>query len=179
MIFLGIDPGSRHTGYGLVEKHGSNLKAVAQGRLSPSARDLPHRLVDLSSGVEQLLHRFSPDAVAIESLFHGVNSRSLIVLAQARGAILTALGRHDVVPREFSPAEVKRTVTGNGRADKDQVARMVELLLGMRGQRRTADATDALALAICHSQTWRMDRVRDRLDDHTESRVDNPSGVAE
>ena len=161
MIILGIDPGSRHTGFGVVRRRGSILEAVAEGRLSPKADELPQRLLELALGVEELLERYRPEGVAIESLFHGINSRSLIVLAQARGAILASLGRHGVAPREFSPAEVKRTVTGNGRADKKQVARMVELLLGVNPGGRSADAADALALAICYCQNYQTDRLEE------------------
>jgi crossover junction endodeoxyribonuclease RuvC len=166
MIVLGIDPGSRVTGFGVVRREGSKLSALGEGRiLVPTAAEPPARLSALATEVEQLLERYRPDAVVLESLFHGANSRSLIVLAQARGAILTAVGRAGLDAIEYSPAEVKRAVTGNGRADKSQVARMVRLLLGLDATARSADATDALAAAICFAQRQRLDaleRPRDR-----------------
>ncbi len=106
------------------------------------------------------MDEYQPDDVALESTFAGVNNRSLIVMAQARGAILAGLGDRGLEPREFSPAEIKRTVTGNGRADKQQVARMVGLLLKLETGSSSADATDALAVALCHAQNVTMDRIR-------------------
>lgn len=162
MIVLGIDPGSRLTGYGVVSREGSRLRPLGEGRIAvPREGDLPARLAALGREVEELALRFQPDAVVLESLFHGVNSRSLIVLAQARGAILATVGRLGLAATEYSPAEIKRAVTGNGRADKRQVARMVELLLGLAPQERSTDATDALAAAICFAQRYRLDALRE------------------
>ena len=162
MLILGLDPGSIHTGYGLVERQGSALHTIGAGRLS-SPRDLPvpQRLARLVDGMGELLARHPPDLAVLESPFAGMNARSLIVLAEARGALLAAIAGRGIEIREYSPAEVKSAVTGNGRADKDQVARMVRLLLGHDGQGWASDATDALALAICCAQRLRMDRLRD------------------
>lgn len=159
MIVLGIDPGSRFTGYGVIRRRGSRLSTVDQGRIALDPRDeVCERLAALAAGVEALLDQHEPDAVAVESLFHGLNSRSLIVLAQARGAILSVLGKHQIEPAEYSPAEIKAAITGNGRADKEQVARMVGLLLGERA--RSQDASDALALALTYAQRYRLDGLR-------------------
>jgi len=160
VIVLGIDPGSRTTGFGVIRRDGSRLIALGEGRIVvPPVDDPPTRLFALTAEVERLVERFRPDAVVLESLFHGVNSRSLIVLAQARGAILAALGRTRMMTAEYSPAEVKRALTGNGRADKVQVAKMVRLLLGLEPAARSADATDALAVAICFAQRQRLDAL--------------------
>lgn len=160
MLILGLDPGSLHTGYGLVEKRGSTLRAVDWGRISlPRRHPLPQRLAELIDSVEELLARGLPDLAVLESPFHGMNSRSLIVLAQARGALLGCLARQSVEVVEYSPAEVKSAVTGNGRADKQQVARMVQMLLKMNDQPLADDTSDALAVAICCAQRHRMDRV--------------------
>lgn len=159
MLILGIDPGSRHTGYGLVEKQGQRLSAVEHGRFSGrGATPLPERLHSLSRELQGLIDRTHPDAVAIETAFHGINSRSLIVLAQARGALLAAIAARGLEILEYSPAEIKSAVSGNGRADKDQVARMVRLILSLRG-RASTDATDALAVAICCAQRYRFERL--------------------
>jgi len=161
MLILGLDPGSLHTGYGLIEKRGSTLVTVEAGRIScPPAQSLPARLAHLALRLGELLARSRPDLAVVESPFHGLNVRSLIVLAQARGAILATVAGHGVEVREFSPAEVKMAVTGSGRAGKDQVARMVRLLLSLEDRNRLAvDATDALAVAICCAQRLRLDRL--------------------
>jgi len=161
MRILGPDPGSLHTGYGLIEKRGSTLAAVEAGRFS-CAPDLPlpARLAQLVARVAELLARARPDLAVLEAPFLGRSSRSLIVLAQARGALLAAVAASGVEVREYSPAEVKVAVTGSGRADKGQVSRMVRLLLALDARERLAsDATDALAVAICGAQRLRLDRL--------------------
>ncbi len=159
---LGIDPGSRHTGYGFVDRRGSKLKAVAQGRISlPPSTPLPARLARLSRELGTLVDRYAPDTAVLETLYRGVNPRSLIVLAQARGALLATLAAAGLEIREYSPAEIKTALTGNGRADKQQVSRMVQLTLGLQGERLAPDASEALAVAICFAQRARMDRLRD------------------
>ena len=163
MLILGIDPGSLHTGYGVIEKQGSSLQAIEAGRFScPRDLALPDRLAHLTGRLQELLARRPPDLAVLETPFHGMNVHSLIVLAQARGALLAVLAGRGVEIREFSPAEVKSAVTGNGRADKEQVARMVRLLLAARGEGWASDATDALAVAICCAQRLRLDRLADR-----------------
>jgi len=159
MLILGLDPGSVHTGYGLVAKEGPSLRLVEAGTLSPPRRaPLADRLARLAVGLNELVDRTRPETAVLETPFHGLNSRSLIVLSQARGALLSVLGGRDLEVREYSPAEVKSAVTGNGRADKRQVARMVRLLLSAQADLR-ADATDALAVAICAAQRLRVDRI--------------------
>lgn len=161
MLILGLDPGSLHTGYGLVEKSGSAVRVVEAGRFStPRDLALPARLAWLAGRLQELLGRFPPELAVLESPFHGMNARSLIVLAQARGALLATLAARGLEIREYTPAEVKAAVTGNGRADKEQVARMVRLLLGTE-ERWPSDATDALAVALCCGQRLRLDRLRE------------------
>jgi crossover junction endodeoxyribonuclease RuvC len=160
MLILGIDPGSLHTGYGLVERHGSALKALDAGRFScPKGMELPSRLAYIGRCLEELVVQRRPDLAVLETPFHGMNARSLIVLAQARGVLLAVLAAKGIEIREYSPAEVKSAVAGNGRADKLQVARMVRLLLATPGDGWASDATDALALAICCAQRLRLDRL--------------------
>jgi len=161
MRILGLDPGSLHTGYGLIEKRGAELAAVEAGRFS-CAPDLalPARLAHLVARLAEPLAPSRPELVVLESPFHGLNSRSLIVLAQARGALLATVAASGVEIREYSPAEVKVAVTGSGRAGKEQVARMVRLLLSLEARERLAsDAADALAVAICGAQRLRLDRL--------------------
>lgn len=164
MLILGLDPGSLHTGYGLVEKRGSTLTALDWGRLSsPRRLALARRLADLAGSLDRLLDRCTPDLAVLETPFHGLNARSLIVLAQARGALLAGLARRGLEVVEYTPAEVKSAVTGNGRADKEQVARMVQLLLRMNGEALAADTSDALAVAICCAQRLRLDKLAKSL----------------
>jgi crossover junction endodeoxyribonuclease RuvC len=164
LLILGLDPGSLHTGFGLVDRRGSAVTLIEAGRIScPRALALPARLAHLAASLGELLVRHPPDLAALETPFQGLNARSLIVLAQARGALLAVLAGRGIEITEYSPAEVKSAVTGNGRADKLQVARMVHLLLGPEaGAALPPDATDALALALCCAQRWRLDRLRDR-----------------
>lgn len=158
---LGLDPGSVHTGYGLVERSGSRLRELDCGRFScRRGMSMPERLGFLARELDRLVERTEPQVVVLEALFHGRNTRSLIVLAQARGALLSVLARRGLEVREYSPAEVKSAITGNGRAGKEQVSRMVSLLLGVDGEKLTADATDALAVAICGARRQRLDRLR-------------------
>ena len=164
MLILGIDPGSLHTGYGFIERHGSSLAVLEAGRIScPRDLALPARLAHLVTCLQDLLARRPPDLAALETPFHGMNARSLIVLAQARGALLAVLAARGLEIREYSPAEVKSAVTGNGRADKVQVARMVRLLLAAEGTGWASDATDALALALCCAQRLRLDRLKEAV----------------
>ena len=160
MLILGLDPGSRHTGYGFIESEGGNLSVVAEGRISlPSRQPLSRRLAALSRELSSLLDTWEPDAAAVESPFAGLNSKSLIVLAEARGVILAVVGERDVEIKEYSPAEVKIAVAGNGRADKSQVSRMVHLLLALEPAGRSADQTDALAVAVCYARRFKMDQL--------------------
>jgi crossover junction endodeoxyribonuclease RuvC len=159
VLILGIDPGSLHTGYGLLERRGSAVALVAAGRLScPRALALPARLADLAARAGELVDLHHPELAALETPYHGLNARSLIVLAEARGALLALLAGRGVEIVEYSPAEVKSAVTGNGRADKQQVARMVGMLLGS-AHTMPPDATDALAVALCCAQRLRLDRL--------------------
>jgi len=160
MLILGLDPGSLHTGFGLIDKQGSQLRLVEAGRFSPpKGMELAQRLARLVTDLQGLIDRSGPELVVMETPFFGLNARSAIVLAQARGALLATLAGRGLEIREVSPAEVKSAVTGNGRADKTQVAHMVRLLLGARDPEWAADATDALAVALCGAQRLKMDRL--------------------
>lgn len=163
MRILGIDPGSRYTGFGIIDRYGSRLTVVDHGRIRlPSELPLALRLSRLTSSIADLVTRLSPDVAVLEALFRGVNPKSLIVLAQARGAILATLATAGLEIQEYTPAEVKSAVTGNGRADKQQVARIVQLVLGMGNLELPPDTSDALAVAICFAQRLKLDRLERR-----------------
>lgn len=162
MRILGLDPGSIATGYGLVDGEGPGLRLVEAGVLPcPRSAPLADRLARLAAGLAELIERAAPATVVLETPFHHRvhgNSRSLIVLAQARGALLSVAGGRGLEVREYSPAEVKSAVAGNGRAGKQEVARMVQLLLGVESA-LSADAADAVAVAICAAKRLRTDRI--------------------
>jgi crossover junction endodeoxyribonuclease RuvC len=154
---MGFDPGSRFTGYGVVDRKGSRIEPVAYGRIVLDPKEpLPQRLALLSARARDLVALHRPEVAVLESLFRGVNDRSLIVLAQARGALLAALAVEALEICELTPAEVKSAVTGNGRADKVQVDRMVRLILGLAKEDLKPDTSDALAVAICFGQRLKV-----------------------
>lgn len=150
MRVLGLDPGSRRTGYGVVDKSGNRLTAVDFGFLAPPAQaDLPRRLAFLAAGVAGIIERHAPDCVVVEEAFYHENVRSTLVLGQVRGALIVTAVQREAEVHEYSPREIKMSVTGNGGATKDQVGFMVKRLLALT-EAPQADAADALAGAICH-----------------------------
>ena len=150
MIVLGIDPGTASTGYGVVESADSTLRALAAGVIQTRAGMPPERrLADIHARVCELLETHTPDAVAIEELYFGVNARTAFAVGQARGVVLLAAGQRGVPSRSYTPQQVKGAVCGHGRAGKDQVGRMVARLLGLPVLPAADHAADALAVAIC------------------------------
>lgn len=146
---LGIDPGSRITGYGLVELTGTTLKYVSSGCIRLPSVELAQRLHQIQTDIEEIISRHQPDIVAIEQVFVHRNASSALKLGQARGAAICAARGLDI--SEYTPAEVKQVVTGHGRAAKQQVLHMVQALLGLEGE-IAEDAADALAIAITHAR---------------------------
>ncbi len=152
MIVLGIDPGLANTGWGVIEQSGSSYRCIAYGCITTSPDDsLPARLACVHEEIETVISRYRPDACAVESVFFGSNAKSAFATGQARGAALIALADAGLVLGEYSPVQVKSTVVGNGRADKAQVAYMVKAFLGLPHTPEPDHASDALAVAICHS----------------------------
>ena len=157
MIVLGIDPGTAALGYGIVERSGGRLREVDHGCLVTSADlSMPERLLAIHSLVDELIGTHQPDLVAVERLFFSRNVQTAFAVGQARGVVLLAAAQHGAPVREATPSEVKVAVTGYGAADKAQVARMVQLVLGMSDLPRPDDAADALAIA-----TWAANSERD------------------
>ena len=149
-LVLGVDPGSRHTGYGLVAKDGSRLRLVAAGRISPKPRDaLARRLLTVYQGLREIIAEHRPEVVSVEDIFFARNVRTAAVLGHVRGVALLAAAEAGLPVFEYPPATIKQSVVGYGRADKDQVGLMVRHLLGA-GEGLAADASDGLAAAICH-----------------------------
>jgi crossover junction endodeoxyribonuclease RuvC len=152
VFVLGVDPGLTRCGYGAVRRAGAQLRAEAAGVLTtaPSA-PTPERLAELADGVRALLAELRPDAVAVERVFFQSNVRTAMSVGQASGVVLAAAVAAGCEVVEYTPTQVKLAVTGSGVADKGQVQRMVQSLLGLATPPRPADAADALALAICHT----------------------------
>jgi crossover junction endodeoxyribonuclease RuvC len=152
---LGVDPGSRCTGFGVVERRGTELRRVESGVIRPRGTTLAARLASIYQELLAVIERQRPDGAALESVFSARNPRSALVLGQARGVALAACGRACVPTAEYAPAQVKSAVAGYGRADKAQVQRMVRLLLALP-ELPQSDAADAIAIAICHAQGLRF-----------------------
>jgi crossover junction endodeoxyribonuclease RuvC len=148
VIVLGIDPGSRRCGFGVVARVGSRLAVVESGVLAPGDLPLAERLGALLGALSDLIARAGCDEVAVESVFSGASARSALALGQARGVVLAAAARAGLRVFEYAPAQVKLAFTGNGRAEKTQMVRTVRSLFGVRAE--LSDEADAIALAVCH-----------------------------
>ena len=148
---LGIDPGLRVTGFGVIEKHGNQLVYVASGCIKSNDRQsLPERISTLFAGISEVIATYAPDQAAVEQVFVNVNPQSTLLLGQARGAAISALVHAGLPVAEYTALQVKQAVVGKGKAAKEQVQHMVVRLLNLPGA-PTADAADALACAICHA----------------------------
>lgn len=169
MIIMGIDPGTATTGYGVIRvpdnimgrEFNYNLELVDYGNLFTSKDDImPKRLVHLYQGIKGTIDRHKPDLIVIELLFFGANTRTAIAVGQARGVVMLAAGEYSIPIQEYTGPQVKLLVAGGGRSDKKQVHEAVRKWLGKNGRKRAKlktpkgghldDATDALAIAICH-----------------------------
>lgn len=156
MIVLGIDPGTAATGYGVLERTGTRLRAIDFGCLTTDPSVSPEgRLLVIHAGIGELIETHRPALVAVERLFFNKNVQTAFAVGQARGVVLLAAAQHRVPVREYTPNEVKLAVTGYGRAPKEQVQRMVQLVLGLPALPRPDDAADALAVAICLAHAYR------------------------
>jgi crossover junction endodeoxyribonuclease RuvC len=150
MVILGVDPGTRRLGWGVVVREGSRLRHQGHGVIVLDGdAPLAERLAVIESQLSEVIRRFGPETGSVESLFFHKDAQAAAKLGHARGVVLLCLARAGVTVAEYAPARVKRTVAGNGNADKRQVAQIVRMLLGLDGSPEL-DASDALALAITH-----------------------------
>jgi len=157
---LGVDPGTRITGYAIIRKGGGRVRALEFGAIRTGPEGMPGRLAIIYEGIVALIRKFSPDEFAIETAFYGKNAQSALKLGHARGVSILAAVLAGMPTSEYSPREVKKAVTGSGSASKQQVRFMVQQILGLpsseaSGGKRTPgvyDASDALAVALCHLQ---------------------------
>ncbi len=157
MLVLGIDPGTATTGYGLVEYRGGKEKLIKYGViLTSSSMEMPLRLCKINRELGMLLEESKPDAVAIEQLFYNKNSKTVITVAQSRGVAMMTAASAGVQVAEYTPLQVKQAVVGYGNAEKKQVQLMVQKILSMQQLPKPDDAADALAVAICHIHSYRI-----------------------
>ena len=148
---MGIDPGSNCTGFGIVEEIKGNLNAVHWSSVRSTSKDtFPKRLKRIYNELTIAIEKFSPDVVAVEDLFYATNVKTVIKLGQTRGVALLAAVNNDLQVAEYSPLQIKQSVVGYGRADKNQVQDMVTMLIRLKEKPDPFDASDALATAICH-----------------------------
>ncbi|WP_432474003.1 crossover junction endodeoxyribonuclease RuvC [Amphritea sp. HPY] len=152
MLILGIDPGSRITGYGIINSVGSKNEYVASGCIRIKGDDLPERLKQVYAGVTEIIEHYCPQEMAIEQVFMARNADSALKLGQARGVAIVAGVNQELPVAEYAARKVKQAVVGNGGADKSQVQHMVKSILKLPGLPQE-DAADALAIALCHSHT--------------------------
>ena len=151
MLLLGLDPGLRHTGWCVISSINDKASWIASGNISPKiSLTLSERLKDIHQGLDSIIQEYKPSVAAIEEVFVNMNGQSSLKLGMARGAAITACSINDMPVHEYSPTRVKQSVTGSGRAKKDQVASMVKLLLP-GCIIKSEDESDALAVAICHT----------------------------
>jgi crossover junction endodeoxyribonuclease RuvC len=151
-VIIGIDPGSRVTGYGLVEKRGSGIVYIGSGAIKVRPADpMPLRLASIKRGLDDVLREFNPAEMAVEEVFVAKNPKSALKLGQARGVIILAAAEAGIEVFEYTPREVKGSVTGSGAAHKSQVGAMILRLLCTDHRPACEDETDALAVAFCHA----------------------------
>lgn len=156
-LIMGIDPGSRTTGFGIINMVGQQISYVTSGCIRCGEGEVAERLNLIFDGVDQLIEQWAPQQFAIERAFMGKNADSALKLGQARGVAMVVAARHGLTVNEYAPRAIKQAVTGNGGAEKEQIQRMVQVLLKLPGVPQ-ADAADALAIAICHGYS-QLNRV--------------------
>ena len=163
MKILGVDPGSRITGYGIINHEGNRLIHVDNGAIhTDSNKGLPARLEKIYAALSDVIAQYRPDAVAIENIFFATNVQSALKLGQARGAAIVAGVNAGLPVFEYTALQVKQAVVGHGRASKDQVQKMLKVLLNLP-EVAQEDASDALAVAVCHAHSSRLNTMRSAL----------------
>lgn len=156
-VILGIDPGTAITGFGVITEEQGGVKTLDYGVIRTPASDPLHiRLVSIYEALGELIARHKPAAIAVEELFFSKNARTALSVGHARGVVLLAAAQSGADLAQYKPSEVKQAVTGYGAADKRQVQEMVKLLLGLDSVPQPDDAADALAVAICHMHSARL-----------------------
>ena len=154
MRILGIDPGIAIVGWGVIEYSGNRFRTLGYGSVqTPAGMPTEHRLVAVHKGISDLIDTYAPDCMSIEELFWNTNQTTGIRVSEARGVILLSAAQKKIDIFEYTPLQIKQALTGQGRAEKQQVQYMVKTILGLQSIPKPDDAADALAVALCHSQT--------------------------
>jgi len=152
MIILGIDPGTRITGFGVIKYTNNNFIKIASGSINlPPKEPIPQRLEIIYSEISKIIKKYKPDEFAIETAFYGKNVQSAMKIGYARGVSILCALHNNVPASEYSPREVKKSVVGKGAASKDQVSFMIKTLLNIKSEKIKVDESDALAIALCHA----------------------------
>ncbi len=152
MKILGIDPGTRNCGYAIIEKNAGKLQLIEAGLIKIKTKILQEQIVEMTEGFDMLFKKHKIDEVSIEDMFYAFNPKTVIKLAQFRGAISLKVLQEFGNFAEYTPLQVKQAVTGNGKSTKEQVAFMVKRLLGIKKEIKPLDITDAIAIALTHAQ---------------------------
>jgi len=160
MRILGIDPGLTTTGFGIIEINNEVLSLIDFGIIKPKKTDkLERRLLTIFNDMSEIINKYNPTIVSIEEVFYGKNVKSALLLGQARGAAMLSAASSRVMIFEYSAKKIKQSVTGNGNASKDQVKFMVGSILNIKNLNISSDASDALAIALCHYQQFKIDEL--------------------
>ena len=160
MIIIGIDPGYAIVGIGVIEYKGNKFRTLEYNAIkTPAGMPTTERLKKIYQEINMYIDKYNPDAVAIEELFFNSNQKTAINVAQARGVLLVAVANRNIPICEYTPLQVKQSVTGYGRADKKQIQQMVKMMLGLNVIPKPDDAADALAIAICHAHSNKMNNL--------------------
>ena len=154
MRIMGIDPGLATTGYGFVDYQNNQFRVIQYGVIrTKSKMPMPDRLKKINECMHQLIHQYKPETIAVEELFFNANTKTALVVGQARGVVLLTASLENLPIFEYTPLQVKQGIAGYGRADKQQVQIMVKTLLNLKEIPKPDDAADALAIAMCHAHT--------------------------
>jgi len=163
MIICGIDPGTRSTGYGILDINAtstSGIRYIAHGAIKPASRDMNARVKEIFIALTDILKLYRPSEVAVETSFYALNAQTALKLGQIRGAIILAPTLMDIPVFEYTPTEIKKATCGYGHADKDQIHSMVNTILNLpKGTVKSRDASDALAIGLCHTSSRRFRRL--------------------
>jgi crossover junction endodeoxyribonuclease RuvC len=159
MKILGIDPGTAIIGWGLIETLPGSVTALKYGCIKPESKDLSERLICINENINQIIETYHPDTASVEELFFATNAKTAISVGQARGVILLSIALKHLPAYSYTPLVVKQTVCGDGHADKDQVGKMIMILLKLKNLPKPDDITDALAIALTHAYRYKMNTI--------------------
>lgn len=160
MIILGIDPGFAITGYGVVKYEGNKFSAIDYGAIiTQASKPLCERLVTLHDSLSEIIEKIKPDAISVEELFINKNLKTALNVGHGRGVAILAASQSGRDVFEYTPLQVKQSVVGYGRADKNQVQQMIKIILNLPEIPKPDDVADALAVAICHGHSYRMNEI--------------------